>query len=276
MLRHERKLVRTCLANRGLVFALLLASIIVVRYNQAGFLRSLPAGTYPDAIDFLQFDMGTSGQLSIAWLLAPACSMALATLVFSPESHEMAVTGQGSLRRLWRSEAMDAILVAVHVATATFLISLASGIASSGPQISSSEDVYLLMTGQGPGSGAHPVVVAAACLAHLVGTTLFATLAYAGTRRLTGSSAGSFVLVLLLFLPAVTSGNSFVSDILRNLPGIALVENPIHTFVSFQGVEWQRWVEGGEGPRLWFLPLTSAIMTLAVYALSKAREPWRR
>lgn len=276
MLRHGRKLVRTCLANRGLVFALLLASIIVVRYNQAGFLRSLPAGTQPDAVDFLQFDMGTSGQLSIAWLLSPACSMALATLVFSPESHEMAVTGQGSLRRLWRSEAIDAALAAVLVASIVFSISLASGIMSSGLKTSGSEDVYLLMTGQGPGSGAHPAAVAAACLVHLMGTTLFTTLVFAGARRLTGSPVGAFVLVLLLFLPTVASGNSFVSDILRNLPGIALVENPIHAFVSFQGVEWQRWVAGGEGPRLWLLPLASAALAAAVYALSGAREPWRR
>lgn len=276
MLRHGRKLARTCLANRGLVFALLLASIIVVRYNQAGFLRSLPAGTQPGAIDFLQFDLGTSGQLSIAWLLSPACSMTLATLVFSSEAHEMAITGQGSLRRLWRSEAADATLVAVLVALAIFAISFASGVASSGLQASGSEDVYLLMTGQEPGDGAHPVVVAVACLAHLAGTTLFATVVYAGARRLTGSSVGAFILVILLFLPAVANGNSFVSDILRNLPGVALVENPIHAFVSFQGVEWQRWVAGGESPRLWFLPLASAVMVLAVHTLSDAREPWRR
>ena len=40
---HIKKLARSCRANRGLLLSLLLISMIVVRYNQTGFARSLPA-----------------------------------------------------------------------------------------------------------------------------------------------------------------------------------------------------------------------------------------
>lgn len=117
--------------------------------------------------------------------------------------------------------------------------------------------------------------VSLACLVHLVSATFFVTLVYLGTRRITGSRLGSFALTLVLLLPSVTDGNSFVSDLLRNIPGVAFVENPIHAFVAFQSVDWQRWL-GGEAPHLWFLPLVSMLLPAIVYGLSNRQGvPWR-
>lgn len=276
MLSHEKKLMRSCRANRGLVLSLLTISVIVVRYNQTGFALSLPAGSYPSPIDFLIFDMGTDGQLSIAWLLAPLCSMALVSLALDPEAHEMALLGHGSLRRLWLSELIDAILTAAHTSVAVFLISLFCGFAATGAQgAGAASSVCAMMTGQEMGPSTSQVFVALACLAHLLSATFFVTLVYLGTRRITGSRLGSFALTLVLLLPSVTDGNSFVSDLLRNLPGIAFVENPIHAFISFQSVDWQRWL-GGEAPHLWFLPLMSLLLAAVVYGLSNRQEvPWR-
>lgn len=276
MLSHEKKLLRSCRANRGLVLSLLIISAIVVRYNQTGFALSLPARSRPSPIDFLIFDMGTDGQLSIAWLLAPLCSMALVSLALGPEAHEMALLGHGSLRRLWLSELIDAILAAAHVSVAVFLISLFCGFAAADAHSAgATSSVFAMMTGQEMNPSASQVFVALACLAHLLSVTFFVTLIYLGTRRITGSRLGSFALTLALLLPSVTDGNSFVSDLLRNLPGIAFVENPIHAFVTFQSVDWQRWL-GGEAPHLWFLPLMSLLLAAVVYGLSNRQEvPWR-
>lgn len=273
---HIKKLARSCRANRGLLLSLLLISMIVVRYNQTGFARSLPAGTRPSPVDFLIFDMGTAGQLSVAWLLSPLCSMALATLALSPETHEMAVLGHGSLRRLWLSELADAALSAAHVSVAVFLISLFCGLLTATAQgAGAAGSVCAVMTGQEFHPSASQVFVALACLVHLVSATFFVTLVYLGTRRITGSRLGSFALTLVLLLPSVTDGNSFVSDLLRNIPGVAFVENPIHAFVAFQSVDWQRWL-GDEAPHLWFLPLVSMLLAAIVYGLSNRQEvPWR-
>ena len=276
MLSHEMKLLRSCRANRGLVLSLLIISVIVVRYNQTGFALSLPAGSCPSPIDFLIFDMGTDSQLSIAWLLAPLCSMALATLALSPETHEMAVLGHGSLRRLWLSELADAALAAAHVSVAVFLISLFCGhLTATAQGAGTACSVCAVMTGQEFHPSASQVFVALACLVHLVSATFFVTLVYLGTRRITGSRLGSFALTLVLLLPSVADGNSFVSDLLRNIPGVAFVENPIHAFVAFQSVDWQRWL-GNEAPHLWFLPLVSILLAVIVYGLSNRQEaPWR-
>lgn len=273
---HIKKLARSCRANRGLLLSLLLISMIVVRYNQTGFARSLPAGTRPSPVDFLIFDMGTAGQLSVAWLLSPLCSMALATLALSPETHEMAVLGHGSLRRLWLSELADAALSAAHVSVAVFLISLFCGLLTATAQgAGAAGSVCAVMTGQEFHPSASQVFVALACLVHLVSATFFVTLVYLSTRRITGSRLGSFALTLVLLLPSVTDGNSFVSDLLRNIPGVAFVENPIHAFVAFQSVDWQRWL-GDEAPHLWFLPLVSMLLAAIVYGLSNRQEvPWR-
>ena len=273
---HIKKLARSCRANRGLLLSLLLISMIVVRYNQTGFARSLPAGTRPSPVDFLIFDMGTDGQLSVAWLLAPLCSMALATLALSPETHEMAVLGHGSLRRLWLSELADAALAAAIVSVVIFLVSLLCGNAAASAQgAGAAGSVFTVMAGQEFHPSASQVFVAPACLVHLVSATFFVTLVYLGTRRITGSRLGSFALTLVLLLPSVTDGNSFVSDLLRNIPGVAFVENPIHAFVAFQSVDWQRWL-GGEAPHLWFLPLVSMLLAAIVYGLSNRQEvPWR-
>lgn len=276
MLSHEKKLMRSCRANRGLVLSLLVISAIVVRYNQTGFALSLPAGSCPSPIDFLIFDMGTDGQLSIAWLLAPLCSMALVSLALGPEAHEMVLLGHGSLRRQWLSELIDAILAAAHVSVAVFLISLFCGFAAAGAQgAEAASSVCAMMTGQGMSPSTSRVFVALACFVHLLSVTFFVTLVYLGTRRITGSRLGSFAVTLVLLLPSVTDGNSFVSDLLRNLPGIAFVENPVHAFISFQSVDWQRWL-GGEAPHLWFLPLMSLLLAAVVYGLSNRQEvPWR-
>lgn len=220
--------------------------------------------------------MGTDGQLSVAWLLAPLCSMALATLALSPETHEMAVLGHGSLRRLWLSELADAALAAAHVSVDVFLISLFCGLVTATAQgAGATGSVCAVMTGQEFHPSASQVLVALACLAHLVFVTFFVTLVYLGTRRITGSRLGSFALTLVLLLPSVTDGNSFVSDLLRNIPGVAFVENPIHAFVAFQSVDWQRWL-GDEAPHLWFLPLMSVLFAAIVYCLSNRQEvPWR-
>lgn len=272
MLSHIKKLSRSCRANKGLVLSLLLVSIIVVRYNQTGFARSLPPGIQPSPTDFLIFDMGTNGQLSIAWLLAPLCSMALATLALGPEAHEMAVLAHGSLRKLWLSELIDAALAAALVSIAVFLISLLCGLAAAGVQgAGAASSVCVVMTGQEMSSSASQALIALACLAHLASVTFFATLIYLGTRRISGSRLGSFALALVLLLPSVTDGNSFASDLLRNIPGIALIENPIHAFVSFQSVDWQRWL-GGEAPHLWVLPLASMLLAAIVYGLSNRQE----
>ena len=273
---HIKKLTRSFHANRGLLLSLLLISIIVVRYNQTGFARSLPAGTQPSPVDFLIFDMGTDGQLSIAWFLAPLCSMALVTLALSPEAHEMAVLGHGSLRSLWLSELADAALAAAHVSVAVFLVSLFCGIATESAQgAGTAGSVCVVMTGQEFHPSASQVFVALACLVHLVSVTFFVTLAYLGTRRITGSRLGSFALTLVFLLPSVTNGNSFVSDLLRKIPGVAFIENPIHAFVTFQSVDWQRWL-GNEAPHLWFLPLVSILLAAIVYGLSNRQEvSWR-
>lgn len=267
---HIKKLARSCRANRGLLLSLLIISAIVVRYNQTGFARSLPPGSRPSPIDFIIFDMGTDGQLSIAWLLAPLCSMALVSMVLSPEAHQMAVLGHGSLRRLWISEVADAVLTAALVSIVVFLVSLLCGLVTAAAQ-----GACAAMAGQEIHPSASQVLVALACLAHLVSVTFFVTLVYLGTRRITGSRLGSFALTLVLLLPSVTDGNSFVSDLLRNIPGVAFVENPIHAFVAFQSVDWQRWL-GGEAPHLWFLPLVSMLLAAIVYGLSNRQEvPWR-
>lgn len=273
---HIKKLARSCRANRGLLLSLLLISMIVVRYNQTGFARSLPAGTRPSPVDFLIFDMGTNGQLSVAWLLAPLCSMALVSLALSPEAHQMAVLGHGSLRKLWLSELVDAALAAAHVSIAVFLISLFCGLAAANAHsVGAGGSVCAAMTGQEMNPGANQVFVTLACLAHLVSVSFFVTLVYLGARRTTGSRLGSFALTLVLLLPSVTDGNSFVSDLLRNIPGVAFVENPIHAFISFQSVDWQRWLSG-EAPHLWFLPLMSVLFAAIVYGLSNRQEaPWR-
>lgn len=273
---HIKKLARSCRANRGLLLSLLLISMIVVRYNQTGFARSLPAGTQPSPVDFLIFDMGTAGQLSVAWLLSPLCSMALATLALSPETHEMAVLGHGSLRRLWLSELADAALAAAIVSVVIFLVSLLCGNAAASAQgAGAAGSVFTVMAGQEFHPSASQVFVAPACLVHLVSATFFVTLVYLSTRRITGSRLGSFALTLVLLLPSVTDGNSFVSDLLRNIPGVAFVENPIHAFVAFQSVDWQRWL-GDEAPHLWFLPLMSVLFAAIVYCLSNRQEaPWR-
>lgn len=276
MLSHIKKLARSCRANRGLALSLLLISVIVVRYNQTGFALSLPAGSRPSPIDFLIFDMGTGGQLSTAWLLAPLCSMALVTLALSPEAHQMAVLDHGSLRKLWLSELADAALAAAHASVAVILISFLCGLAAASAQgAEAASSVCVVMTGREMSPSASQASIALACLAHLASVTFFVTLVYLGTRRITGSRLGSFALTLVLLLPSVTDGNSFVSDLLRNLPGIAFVENPIHAFVSFQSVDWQRWL-GGEAPHLWFLPLMSLLLAVIVYGLSNRQEvPWR-
>ena len=266
---HIKKLARSCHANRGLLLSLLLISAIVVRYNQTGFTSSLPPGCQPSPIDFLIFDMGTNGQLSIAWLLAPLCSMALVTLALGPEAHQMAVLGHGSLRRLWLSELADAALAAAHVSVVIFLISLLCGIAAASTQGAGAAGSVCAV------SGCPCSYSACAFMVHLVSATFFVTLAYLGTRRITGSWLGSFAMTLVLLLPSVTDGNSFVSDLLRNIPGVAFVENPIHAFVAFQSVDWQRWL-GGEAPHLWFLPLVSILLAVIVYSLSNRQEaPWR-
>lgn len=276
MLSHEKKLLRSCRANRGLLLSPLTISVIVVRYNQTGFARSLPPNSRPSPVDFLIFDMGTNGQLSIAWLLAPLCSMALVSLVLSPEAHQMAVLGHGSLRRLWLSELADAAWAAAHVSVAVFLVSLLCGIATASAQGAGTADsACAVMTGQEFHPSASQVFVALACLVHLVSATFFVTLVFLGTRRITGSRLGSFASTLVLLLPSVTDGNSFASDLLRNIPGVAFVENPIHAFVAFQSVDWQRWL-GGESPHLWFLPLVSVLLAAIVYGLSNRQEvSWR-
>lgn len=273
---HIKKLARSCRANRGLLLSLLLISMIVVRYNQTGFARSLPAGSRPSPVDFLIFDVGTDSQLSVAWLLAPLCSMALVSLVLSPETHQMAVLGHGSLRRLWLSELADAALAAAHVSVTVFLISLFCGLVTANTHgTGAAGSACAVMTGQEFHPSASQFFVALACLVHLMSATFFATLVYLGTRRITGSRLGSFALTLVLLLPSVTDGNSFVSDLLRNIPGVAFVENPIHAFVAFQSVDWQRWL-GGEAPHLWFLPLVSMLLAAIVYGLSNRQEaPWR-
>ena len=135
--------------------------------------------------------------------------------------------------------------------------------------------VCAVMTGQEFHPSASQVFVALACLVHLVSATFFVTLVYLGTRRITGSRLGSFALTLVLLLPSVADGNSFVSDLLRNIPGVAFVENPIHAFIAFQSVDWQRWL-GDEAPHLWFLPLMSVLFAAIVYGLSNRQEaPWR-
>lgn len=275
MLSHEKKLLRSCRANRGLLLSLLIISVIVVRYNQTGFARSLPAGTQPSPVDFLIFDMGTNGQLSIAWLLAPLCSMALVSMMLSPETHQMAVLGHGSLRSLWLSELADAAWAAAHVSVAVFLISLFCGLVTATAHgAGAAGGVCAVMTGQEFHPSTSQAFVALACFVHLLSVTLFVTLVYLGTRRITGSRLGSFALTLVLLLPSVTDGNSFVSDLLRNIPGIAFIENPIHAFVTFQSVDWQRWL-GGEAPHLWFLPLVSILLAAIVYSLSNRQEaPW--
>ena len=272
---HIKKLARSCRANRGLLLSLLLISMIVVRYNQTGFARSLPAGTQPSPVDFLIFDMGTNGQLSIAWLLAPLCSMALVSMALSPEAHQMAVLGHGSLRSLWLSELADAAWAAVHVSVAVFLISLFCGLVTATAHgAGAAGSVCAVMTGQEFHPGTSQAFVSLACFVHLLSVTLFVTLVYLGTRRITGSRLGSFALTLVLLLPSVTDGNSFVSDLLRNIPGIAFLENPVHAFITFQSVDWQRWL-GGEAPHLWFLPLVSILLAAIVYSLSNRQEaPW--
>lgn len=250
--------------------------MIVVRYNQTGFARSLPPNSRPSPVDFMIFDMGTDGQLSIAWLLAPLCSMTLVSLVLSPEAHEMAVLGHSSLRRLWLSELADAALAAAHVSVAVFLVSLLCGLVTAAAHSAGAAGgACAVMAGQEIHPSASQVLVALACLAHLVSVTFFVTLVYLGTRRITGSRLGSFALTLVLLLPSVTDGNSFVSDLLRNIPGVAFVENPIHAFVAFQSVDWQRWL-GGEAPHLWFLPLVSMLLAAIVYGLSNRQEVPRR
>lgn len=275
MSRHIRKLARSYAANLGLLAALLVSSVIVVRYNHADFLKSLPQGICPSFTDFLIYDMGTSSQLSIAWLLAPLCSMACATLVLQPKEHEMTILGHGSLRGFWLSEAADAALAATTVSAAMSAILLICAL--TGPNVAdySAATVCSLMTGQELGAAASPMIVTASCALHLLGATLFITLVYAALRRATGATAASFAIVTTMLLPSVTGQSSFVSDLLRNLPGISLVENPIHAFISFQSVDWGRWVSGGVGPRLWFLPLASLAVIAAGYLLTERHEPVR-
>ena len=188
----------------------------------------------------------------------------------------MAVLDHGSLRKLWLSELADAALAAAHASVAVILISFLCGLAAASAQgAEAASSVCVVMTGREMSPSASQASIALACLAHLASVTFFVTLVYLGTRRITGSRLGSFALTLVLLLPSVTDGNSFVSDLLRNLPGIAFVENPIHAFVSFQSVDWQRWL-GGEAPHLWFLPLMSLLLAVIVYGLSNRQEvPWR-
>lgn len=273
MFRHIRKLGRSYAASFGWLAALLVASTIVVRYNHADFLKSLPHDIRPSLIDYLIYDMGTSGQLSIAWLLSPLCSMGCATLVLRAKEHEMALLAHGSLRRLWLSETIDAALAAAVTSTTISAILLACAFTDSSSAAPSSVTVCSLMTGQEMSATACPVIVTASCTLHLLGTSAFSTLAYAALRRVTGSAAASYAIVTFMLLPSVTGQNSFVSDLLRNLPGIALVENPIHAFVSYQSVGWERWVNGGAGPRLWFLPLASLAVVIAGCLLADCHEP---
>lgn len=275
MSRHIRKLGRSYAANLGLLAALIVASVIIVRYNHADFLKSLPQGICPSFTDYLIYDMGTSGQLSIAWLLAPLCSMACATLVLRPKEHEMTLLAHGSMRRLWLSEAVVAALAATAVSAAMSVILMVCAFTGSNVADDSTATVCSLMTGQELDAAASPAIVAASCALHLLGATLFITFVYAALRRATGATAASFAIVTVMLLPSVTGQSSFVSDLLRNLPGISLFENPIHAFISFQSVDWGRWVSGGDGPRLWFVPLASLAVVAAGYLLAERHEPVR-
>lgn len=247
-------------SNHALIAACWFVAIVITRYIHAEY--AFARGSTPSVSELIITYMSADASLSGAWLLCPALAALLLSRMWEQDSNPAFVLEHGAWRRLWATHLADTLLITLLVATTGWLLCLLLAFLEGGP-----------LTG-GPDGSVAPALgqIAIASYAFLVSTTAFSGLCFGALRWIAGSTAPAFIALTLLALPTVHGPNSFVYDIVRNIPGLALFANPLHSFYTFSSIDWERWTYWGPGMRLWFLPLVSLMPAAAIWIMANRRE----
>lgn len=259
--------------HEGLLMAALALALVVIRYLHAELaLYAAESGCSLSTADYVIYAVFEDATLPGAWLFVPGVSVLFCSALWSREDNPAFVACRRSRAALWLGQMGDALLASAVSSLAYMSLVVLSSCASAGVtcNFGDSSSLFALRTGQvlaQPPSLAS-VVIAALCLTFLASSLVLAC--FASVRLLVGSSAAGSV-VLVPSLPVVHDTNSFVYDVVRNLSGGLLGENPLHALYSLSSVSWGTWLDGA-GHNLWMLPLEMACVALVVLPAVSLRD----
>ena len=268
------RLVRLATRHTGCVIALLLVSAVIVRYQNVQFaVGTSGGGGNLCAADYLLNAASPDSGFSVSWLLAPAASIACAWLLWRLDYCAERLVRHRTLRSVWMGHLVDSVAISLCVGIVESAFCVVSALSSSDELVnfSDSTSYFAERTGAVLASAPSFACVATAVSLLTVLATCASTIVFDALLGLTGSPVASALCVVVPAIPFVHASDSFVYDIVRNLLGGVLSENPLHALYSAASVTWGTWLPGASH-NLGFLAACIVALSLLAWTVVPRRD----